>query len=344
MRVLLLGAGGFVGSHLAERLVADDVHDVVGVDLTSEKVAHVGGSRWRFVHGDIRHLDDTMRGEVAAADVVVDLVAYANPSIYVSAPLDVVDLNFTANLAVLESCVATRTRLVQYSSAEIYGKFAEGAEGRVGEDHADLIYGPVERQRWIYACAKQLLERIVHAHGARGDLDYTIIRPFNFIGPRLDYLVEAGARGGPRVFAHFLSALLSGGPMQLVDGGHVHRSFCAVEDATEAAVAILDQPQRVRNETFNIGNPDNNVTIRELATTMRRLWTELTDETPAGDVVDVSGSDFYGLGYEDADRLPPAVGKLADAVGWSPHTGLSDTLRSTMRWYLEHPQAVGAAA
>lgn len=344
MRVVLLGAGGFVGSHLSERLVDRGDHDVVGVDITDEKVAHVTGGRWRFVHADITRPGALLRGLVHDADVVVDLVAYANPSMYVSSPLDIVDLNFTANLKIVEECVRAGTRLIQYSSAEIYGKFDPGRTGTVAEDHADLEYGPVEKQRWIYACAKQLLERILHAYGLRGDLEYTVIRPFNFIGPRLDYLVEAGARGGPRVFAHFLSALLTGGPFQLVDGGQVHRSFCSIDDATDAVESVLEHPERVRNQAYNVGNPANNVTIREFALLMRELWAELTGEPPHSPILDVSGEDFYGTGYEDADRLPPSVEKLFLATGWAPTRGLEETLRTTMGWYLARQAALTVAA
>ena len=93
------------------------------------------------------------------------------------------------------------------------------------------MFGPVQKQRWIYATAKMLLERVLYAHGVAGELDYTIVRPFNFIGSRIDYLVPANAIGGPRVFPHFMSALLTGGPLRLVDGGHVHRAFLHIADA-----------------------------------------------------------------------------------------------------------------
>ena len=99
--------------------------------------------------------------------------------------------------------------------------------------------GPVQKQRWIYASSKQLLERIIYAHGLKGDLDYSIIRPFNFVGPRFDYLVPSGAKGGPRVFSHFMSAMFTGGPIYLVDGGGQHRCFTHIKDASEAFTAIL---------------------------------------------------------------------------------------------------------
>ena len=137
----------------------------------------------------------------------MDLIAYANPSMYVTEPLEVFDLNFMQNLEIAKRCIAHRKRLIQYSSAEVYGKGTEG--GAYAEDSSDGVFGPVHKQRWIYATAKMLLERVLYAHGVAGDLECTLIRPFNFIGSRIDYLVPANAIGGPRVFPHFISALLT---------------------------------------------------------------------------------------------------------------------------------------
>ena len=105
---------------------------------------------------------------VRRSDVVVDLIAYANPSIYVSAPLEVFELNFVQNMNMVTSCVANRKRLIQYSSAEVYGKAGNDTQCR--EDATDSVFGPVCKQRWIYASAKLMLERLLYAHGVAGDL------------------------------------------------------------------------------------------------------------------------------------------------------------------------------
>ncbi|OFW17196.1 MAG: hypothetical protein A3F70_09820 [Acidobacteria bacterium RIFCSPLOWO2_12_FULL_67_14] len=332
MKILLLGAGGFVGSHLVEHLIARGQHDVVGVDVAEDKLEGIAGPRFSFHVADIRCNPELIDRLIRDADLVVDLVAYANPSMYVSAPLEVFDLNFIQNLEIARRCMAHRRRLIQYSSAEIYGKAGTGAVCH--EDTTDSVLGAVGKHRWIYATGKLLLERVLHAHGAAGDLEYTIVRPFNFLGSRIDYLVPAGAMGGPRVFPHFISALLSGGPIRLVNGGHVHRTFLHIEDANQAFQTLLDHPAETRNQIFNIGNPDNNVTIRDLAALMVQLYEELTGEPPVSRVEHVEGERFYGPGYEDGDRLPPDISKLT-RLGWRPRYDLVTTLRETMQAYLE---------
>jgi UDP-apiose/xylose synthase len=336
MRIAILGAGGFIGSHLVEHLLARGEHEVVGLDISDEKLAGIEGSNFAFRRADVRAAPDVVDDVIRRADLVVDLVAYANPSIYVTAPLDVFDLNFVQKLDVARRCIQHGKRLIQYSTAEVYGKATSGES--FDEDTSDLVLGPVHRQRWIYATAKILLERVLYAHGAAGDLDYTIIRPFNFIGPRIDYLVPANAVGGPRVFPHFMSALLTDGPIRLVDGGHVHRSFTHIADANAAFQTLLDRPDETRNEIFNVGNPANDTTIRDLATLMIELYEELTGDAPRSEVVEMDGESFYGPGYEDGDRFPPSIAKL-QAIGWTPTRGLDVTIRDAMAYYLEAREA-----
>lgn len=346
MEIAILGAGGFIGSHLVEHLAATSSHHVTGVDVSSRKLAGVPDASFTFRHGDVREDRALIDAVIRDADIVVDLIAYANPSRYVTAPLEVFDLNFLQNLEIARSCIAHGKRLVQYSSAEVYGKALGGTA--FSEDESDLVFGPVQKQRWIYGSAKALLERVLYAHGIAGDLEYTIFRPFNFLGSRIDYLVPAHATGGPRVFPHFLSALLTGGPIRLVDGGHVRRAFLHIDDGSAAFQAILDNPDQSRNQIFNVGNPANNATVREFAYLMIEVYEELTGRAATSPIVEISGEAFYGRGYEDGDRLPPDISKLR-CLGWSPAHDLRTTVRDAMRGYLRDvgdgydlPQLAGA--
>jgi UDP-apiose/xylose synthase len=331
VKITILGAGGFIGSHMVEHLLARGEHEIVGLDIAEEKLNGAPRSGLTFHLADIRAVPDLVDDLVRQSDLVFDLIAYANPSLYITTPVEVFDLNFMQNLRIARSCVRHGTRLVQFSSAEVYGK---GVDGELyNEETSDMVFGPVNKQRWIYATAKLLLDRVLYAYGTDGKLDYTIIRPFNFIGSRIDYLVPPGSMGGPRVFCHFMSALLGGGPMYLVEGGHVHRAFLHIDDAMDAIQLILDRPEQTRNQIFNIGNPDNNVTVRQLAELMLGLYTELTGDSPQCELKEVSGETFYGVGYEDSDRLPPDISKMK-ALGWCPRHDLMSTLRDAMGYYL----------
>lgn len=329
MRLAILGAGGFLGSHLLERLVLDGEHDLRAVDISADKIAGVESARLEVTVADLGASPDLVDDFVQWSDAVIDLVAVANPSLYVESPLDVFELNFMKNLDVVRSCVEHHTRLIQFSTSEIYG---QPTGERYLEDESPLVMGPVSKQRWIYGSAKAMLERVIHAYGLEDRLDYVVFRPFNIIGPRLDYLVPAGTLGGPRVFAHFMSALLTNGPMHLVNGGTVRRCFTHVDDAISGVLATLDDP-RANRQAFNLGNPDNETTIRGLAELMVDLYTELTGSHWTNELVDISGEAFYGTGYEDTNRVPPDVAKLR-ALGWRPDRDLKQTVRDSMRYYL----------
>jgi UDP-apiose/xylose synthase len=331
LTVAILGAGGFIGSHMVEHLLAVGRYTIVGIDVTPEKLAGIAGPAFTFHQADVRHAPALLEQVIRDADVVVDLIAYANPSIYVTDPLEVFELNFMQNLEIAKLCIAHRKRLIQYSSAEVYGKTSEGTA--YVEDATDGVFGPIHKQRWIYATGKMLLERVLYAHGVAGNLEFTIIRPFNFIGSRIDYLVPANAIGGPRVFPHFISALLTGGPLRLVDGGYVRRAFMHIDDANRAFQAILDGREATRNRIFNLGNPENDLTIREVAHLMLELYEELTGERPRSELVEIRGEEFYGVGYEDSSRLPPDVTKLR-ALGWAPRHDVRSTFRDAMAFYL----------
>jgi UDP-apiose/xylose synthase len=331
VKLFIIGAGGFIGSNLIEHLIEEGVHDVVGVDITKAKLEGISGDNFRFIEADVTSQADLVDKLIAETDVVVDLVAYANPSLYVSKPLDVIRLNFFENVKIAEMCMRHDKRLFQYSTSEIYGKRSEN--GTYKEDSSNLVMGPTTKQRWVYASGKQFLERIIHAHGLAGDIEYTIVRPFNFVGPRFDYLVEAGSKGGPRVFAHFMSALLTGGPMYLVDGGEQRRTFTHIKDTNTAFSTLIDNPAAI-NQIFNIGNPSTDVSMKELAALMTNIYQELTGNVYTGETIEIDGEEFYGSGYEDMNRVPPSIEKI-QALGWNPLYDLDTIFRDTIQYNLD---------
>jgi nucleoside-diphosphate-sugar epimerase len=350
MKVLLLGGGGFIGSHTTFAMLNHTKHHVLAYDLYDDKLADcLGHPRLKYIHGDIRLDHARLEELVKDVDLVVDLIAYANPSLYVSMPLEVYRLNFAENLIIAEYCVKHRKRLVQFSTCEVYGKTVVSlvhdrlpdpenpAYAVFQEDTTPMILGPVCKHRWIYSCAKQLLERLLHAYGLEHCLNYTIIRPFNFIGPRIDHL-PSEHDGNPRVFSHFIQALKDGSPMYLVNGGQQCRTYTHIDDAVDCVLRIIENPAGVCDrEIFNIGSPGNEVSIRGLACKMRdiyqRRWWDGTQPLP--ELVEVSGEEFYGTGYDDSDRRIPDITKAMTLLGWKPQYGLDETVERSMAYWFE---------
>jgi len=349
LRILTLGAGGFIGSHLTRRLLGGG-HFVTAVDIHSEKIKDcLQYPAFTYIKLDISNSKKKLRELIGRSDIVIDLIAHANPGIYVKKPLEVFQLNFIENLKIAELCVEEKKRLIQFSSCEVYGKTAASCIPEelkdpessklalFSEDTSPYILGTVNQHRWIYSCGKQLLERVLHAYGLEDRLNYTIIRPFNFIGPEIDFLPSEGD-GMPRVFSFFMDALINSTPMLVVNGGKQKRCYTFIDDAIECIVRIVENKNKVCNkEIFNIGSPANEVSIRDLALLMREIYVEDfgAQRNTLPQVVEISGEGFYGPGYDDSDRRIPDISKSQSLLNWHPHHDIRKTLKLTMRYYLE---------
>jgi UDP-apiose/xylose synthase len=332
--VALLGGGGFVGSNLARFLASREGYEVNSFDLNEDKLRlRFENETYRFERLDVSGPAANLDRVIAEADIVVNLAAHVRPSMFLQRPLDVVDLNFFPSIAIVESCIRHGKFLLHFSTSEVYGKTG-GSEAPFREDESDCILGPVANHRWIYSNAKQLLDRIIHAHGQTGALDYVIVRPFNFVGPLMDDVVPRWTpEDNPRVLANFMSALIYDRPLKLVNGGRSRRCFTYIDDAVSALELLIRRRTEVSRQIVNIGNPDNETTIADLATRLIRIYQAHCDPSAAGRVEDVSGDEFYGPGYEDCDRRVPDIGKMK-RLGWSPRYDLDETFtRSAIYFY-----------
>jgi len=358
MKILLLGAGGFIGVNLTERLLSDAVHGITAIDIHEGKIEHLRSDpNLDYRHLDISSDEAEIDSLVAASDVVVDLVAFANPSLYVTDPFGVYDLNYTQNMKVVEQCRRHKKRLIQFSTCEVYGITAAKAGEQFGlssetnkcefiEDETPLIMGPVKNHRWIYACAKQLLERVLDALGKSEGFRFSIIRPFNFVGPRIDFLPSEEA-GNPRVFSHFMDSLLYGNqPIKLVNGGEVYRAYTYIDDAVDCIVRIIeDKKNNCNGHIFNIGQPGNELKIKELAEKMCDIFDakfRQDDDPPRPEIISVTGEEFYGKGYEDCDRRIANIDKARTLLDWEPHCDIDEVITKTMEYFVnEHRKKQG---
>jgi UDP-apiose/xylose synthase len=346
--ICILGCGGFIGSHLVSRILSATNWKVRGIDRDDAKISELTHDpKFLFEKADIgASVDGIVDDFIAESDVVVSLAALCNPSQYNTIPLEVIQSNFTGPVRIVEKCSELKKWLVHFSTCEVYGTTVSHAAHRQFDPETDtfreeatpLVLGPVRAQRWTYACAKQLLERAIFAHGFEHGLEYTIVRPFNFIGPRMDFLPSAsgGDAGVPRVLACFMDALLSGKPIKLVDGGKNFRSFTYIDDAIDALMAILERPKKAKGRIFNIGNPANETNIAGLADLMIRVYRELRPGAAATPAVieTIPSAEFYGKGYEDSDRRIPDISKAQSLLDWKPKTPLLQALKTTMAHYI----------
>ena len=336
MKVLILGVNGFIGHHLTNRILDTTDWTVYGMDLGDDRLDRaIPNPRFHFLEGDISINREWIEYHIKKCDVVMPLVAIATPKLYVEDPLAVYHLDFEMNLNIVKLCVKYRKRVVFPSTSEVYGACPDEA---FMEDESQLVVGPIQKERWIYSCCKQLLDRVIYAYGTRGHMEFTLFRPFNWIGPRLDSL-DTAKEGSSRVVTQFIAELLMKRPISLVDGGFQRRCFTYVDDGIDALVRILEnQGNRCKNQIINIGNPDNDCSVKELALMMEGIFMDHPRHNRDGvysEIVEVPSQAYYGKGYQDIYTRRPSIEKAKALLGWEPRVGLEDSLKMTIYSFLE---------
>ncbi|HEY0708526.1 MAG TPA: NAD-dependent epimerase/dehydratase family protein [Polyangia bacterium] len=332
-RLAVLGAGGFLGSHLVPALRRRFGAEVVAVDINLDKLAAdalaPGDNGVERVQARLDKpglIEDVVR----RCDVVMSLTAICNPAVYNQRPLDVIDANYTDLVPLVKLCAEQKRWLIHFSTCEVYGKAALRADTgapmpAMKEEETALWLGPVSKERWSYACAKQLLERVIFARGRHEGLPFTIVRPFNVIGPRMDFVQDIDGEGVPRVLASFMGALLKGDDLLLVDGGKQRRSFIYVDDFVDGVLAMLARPEACQGEVFNLGNPRNDTTIAELAETIAAAYVAAVPGARPG-IRTVSAQELYGEGYDDSLARIPDITKAKERLGFDPRMPLDEML------------------
>ena len=335
VRVLILGVNGFIGNALTDRLLQDDRYIVHGMDLQNDKIQRLlKRDRFEFEEGDISINREWIEYHVRKCDVILPLVAIATPKEYVRNPLRVFSLDFEENLRIVRYCAKYHRRIIFPSTSEVYGMCTDE---RFEEDNSNLIVGPIRMERWIYSASKQLLDRVIYAYGEHENLPFTLFRPFNWIGPRLDSL-DSARLGSSRAITQLALNLVEGTPINLVDGGEQKRCFTDVTDGVECLFRIIENKDNVCEKgIFNIGNPDNEASIKELAEMVVKVFDEhpLRDRFPkfAGYQVTKSG-DYYGKGYQDVIHRKPSIRKAKELLGWEPKVSMLDSVRTTMDFFI----------
>lgn len=342
-KVLILGANGFIGNALVRRLLTRGGYEVMGVDLTSDKLhGCLDHASFRFLECDITVDRERIDAAVAESDVVLPLVAIATPALYVQKPLEVFEVDFEENLRVVRSCVEYEKRIIFPSTSEVYGMCQDH---EFDEDTSTLVMGPIHKQRWIYGCLKQLLDRVIWAYGLNEGLRFTIFRPFNWIGPKLDAVDDARI-GSSRAVTQLIGALMRKEPIKLVDGGLQQRCFTYISDGIDALEAmIVNRDGCCDQQIFNVGNPNNECSIKELARRVHRIWRDMGEDVLPDDKAFVieKGEQFYGKGYQDLIHRRPNMRKAFERFGWTPQVDLDDAVRRTVSHFFQEWKQAPAA-
>ncbi|SEQ08069.1 UDP-4-amino-4-deoxy-L-arabinose formyltransferase / UDP-glucuronic acid dehydrogenase (UDP-4-keto-hexauronic acid decarboxylating) [Rosenbergiella nectarea] len=334
-KVLILGVNGFIGNHLTERLLAESHYEVYGLDIGSEAIERfLDSPRFHFVEGDISIHSEWIEYHIKKCDIILPLVAIATPIEYTRNPLRVFELDFEENLKIIRHCVKYQKRVIFPSTSEVYGMCTDE---EFNENHSPLVVGPINKQRWIYSVSKQLLDRVIWAYGDKHGLQFTLFRPFNWMGPRLDSL-DAARIGSSRAITQLILNLVEGTPIKLIEGGNQKRCFTDIDDGISALFRIIENKDKACDrKIINIGNPHNEASIRQLA---QMLLTSFEKHPlrrhfpPFAGFKAVESRQYYGDGYQDVEHRKPSIANAQRYLDWQPSIPLTQTIERTLDFFL----------
>jgi UDP-4-amino-4-deoxy-L-arabinose formyltransferase / UDP-glucuronic acid dehydrogenase (UDP-4-keto-hexauronic acid decarboxylating) len=341
-RVLIFGVNGFIGSALSERLLESGKYEVHGMDLQSNYCKHLlDRPDFYFSEGDISIHREWIEYHIQKCDMVIPLVAIATPIEYVRNPLKVFELDFEENLRVVRYCVKYGKRVIFPSTSEVYGMCDEK---EFDEDNSKLVLGPIRMQRWIYSCSKQLLDRVIWAYGKNGGLQFTLFRPFNWIGPRLDSLTSARI-GSSRAITQLILNLVEGTPILLIDGGKQKRCFTDIRDGIEGLFRIIENEKgKCDGQIINLGNPNNETSIRGLAEMLVKMFDKHPLRhrfPPFAGFRETESSAYYGAGYQDLQHRRPSIRNAKRLLNWEPKVDLDTSVSTTLDFFLSQAVETG---
>lgn len=334
MKIFVTGVNGFIGTHFLEYAVKREDWQITGFDIADDNLKPFENMKnFSFRQGDIFKEDAWLEEQIANCDTLLPLAGVAKPKMYIERPVWTFSLDFEQNLKCIRWCAKHKKRVIFPSTSEVYGMCTDK---EFNEDTSPLITGPIKKSRWIYSCSKQMMDRVIFGYGQECGLNFSLFRPFNWMGPRLDTFADA-EKHNARAITQMIYDILYRGKVSLVAGGQQRRSFTWVGDAIEGLAKIVEnENDKANGEIFNIGNPYNNYSIKEMA----EMTIEVLKEFPkykakaeSATLEIIPAEEYYGKAYDDMQDRRPSIEKMERFFGWKPTTGMEEMLHKTIEWY-----------
>jgi UDP-glucose 4-epimerase len=322
MKILITGGAGFIGSHLADRLI-EDGHEVVAVDdLSTGSIKnirqHKKNKRFQFIVDTI--LNESLMNEiVSTCDHVYHLAAAVGVKLIMNRPVETLETNVKGTETVLTIANKYKKKVLIASTSEVYGKIMTGNGSPPLKEDADRLMGATTKRRWAYACSKAFDEFLALAYYEEKRLPVIIARLFNTVGPR-----QTGQYG--MVLPNFVQKALIGKPIIIYGDGSQSRSFTHIADVVESLVKLMNAPQAI-GQVINVGNREE-ITIQALAEMVKEMTAS------SSEIEHITYDRAYGPGFEDMQRRSPDISKLKNLIGYEPQNDLRSIVQSVIDYYL----------
>ena len=308
MRVLVTGGAGFIGSHLADALIAHGDHVVALDNFSTGSTANIKHitKNFEIIDGDIRNVD-LINDTIKDVDLVFHMAAALGVNTILESPLESISTNIAGSEVVLNAAANHKKRILIASTSEIYGKNPK----QPLSENDDRVVGSPQKIRWSYSDAKAIEEAMAFSLNQEKGLKVTTARLFNTVGPR------QSAHYG-MVVPRFVRSALKNEPINVYGDGTQSRVFCHVHDAIEALLALVGTDKTI-NEVYNVGGTGE-ITIKELADTVIK-------ETKSQSSIEyIAYEKAYAPGFEDMQRRVPDISKIKQDLNWAPKKNLSQII------------------
>jgi UDP-glucose 4-epimerase len=316
-RILITGGAGFIGSHLAERLLSDGARVTVLDDLSTGTLCNLSNVKdkdgFAFVEGSVCD-SELVDGLIKNTDQIYHLAAAVGVQLIVDEPVRTIETNIHGSENVLHAALKYRSRVLIASTSEVYGK----SESVPFQEDDDMLLGSTRFSRWSYACSKAVDEFLAFAFYQKHGLEVIVARFFNTIGPR-----QTGRYG--MVVPRFVNAALNNEPITIYGTGQQTRCFTYISDVIDGVTGLMECPQAV-GEVFNLGS-QSEISIESLADTAIRLAGSRSEKKH------LSYEEAYGRPFDDMMRRVPSIGKAAKLTGYSPKVSLEEAIVKVIEYY-----------
>ena len=312
MNLLVTGGAGFIGSHLADALIARDDSVAILDNMSTgsaKNIAHLQG-KIEVHEGDIRD-KALVEKLVEQSDIVFHMAAALGVKNIMEHTLESIDRNFNGSEIVLHAAAKFNKRIIIASTSEIYGK----NPNQPLHEESDRVVGAPQKIRWTYADAKALEEAVAHTLHKTHGLKVTTVRFFNTVGPR-----QTGQYG--MVIPRFIQSAIKNEEITIYDDGSQSRVFCHVEDAVRAVITLSETESTI-GDYFNVGGVGE-TSIKELAAKI------IVQTNSTSTISFIPYSDAYPEGFEDMQRRVPDISKIKEAINWHPHHSLDSIIDSVV--------------
>jgi len=321
MKILITGGAGFIGSHLADRLLEMGCEVFVVDDLSTGSLnnveQHQDKEKFHLVVDTI--LNEAVMNElVFKCDQIYHLAAAVGVKLIMNRPVETLETNVKGTEMILMLANRYKKKLFIASSSEVYGKIMDGENTRLLLEDTDFLMGSTTKRRWAYACSKALDEFLALAYHEEKKLPVIIGRLFNTVGPR-----QTGQYG--MVVPSFVQKALVGKPITVYGDGSQSRSFTYIADVIDALTRLMAEPKAV-GQVFNVGNAEE-VTIKDLALMVKEM------AGSSSEIECIPYEKAYGPGYEDMQRRCPDITRLKDLIHFEPTTDLKGIIQSVIDYY-----------